>query len=326
MVLDLSKRGMILAAACCISPIFPSSTSASIAYTESSLVGKRLHVPVYEWSNPNHPRRVVILALHGFMLHGGKFDNLARHLADQGAIVFAPDLRGFGRRYVETDKWPDGNQIDHNKSKQDALSLLRELRSEYPVLPIICLGESMGANLSLSVAAERPDLVDGLILSSPCIIKSKTFLRLRLIRDALVSIISPRHQINLTPYAEKFVSEESLNDPLVRRKAGVWEIWRTLRGLKTNLNKASQLDSKIQVLVLRGSDDKLCRYDAVKHLTTRLASSCKILRNITNRGHLLLEDPASVKESEGPIEDWLNGKLCNQHGDGISSATDSSGL
>lgn len=304
---------MVLAAACFIGPVCPSPTWASIAYTESSSVGSRLHIPVYEWSNPNHPKRVVVLALHGFMLHGGKFDNLARRLADHGAVVFAPDLRGFGRRYFEPDKWPGGNQIDHNKSKQDALSLLRELRSEYPMIPIICLGESMGANLSLSAAAERPDLIDGLIMSSPCIIKSKTFLRLRLIRDALVSTMSPNHQINLTPYAEKFMSEKSLNDPLVRRKASAWEILRTLWGLKTSLKRASQLDSKIEVLILRGSNDTLCKYDSVKHLTTRLASTCKVLRNITNQGHLLLEDPASVEASEGPIESWLDGKLCKDH-------------
>lgn len=283
---------------------------AAVEYEETSSLAQELHIPVSEWADQSVSHRVVILALHGFMLHGGKFDNLARHLVAGGAIVVAPDLRGFGRWYFAADKWPGGGRINYKQSQLDALRVLRKLRSAYPRLPIVCLGESMGANLSVSLAAEHPELVNGLILSSPCIIKRRTLLHLRIIGDAVMGVLCPWYQVDLIPYAQKYVSEDSLKDPLVRRQAGAWEVLHTLRGLHTSLDKASLVKSKIQVLVLRGSNDRLCKFDAVAHLTDHLGSSCKVLHCAADQGHLLLEDHDNVTASESLIDDWLGGKLC----------------
>ena len=316
MSLDPSRLVVMAATVFCINTMCCAQTLAAVEYVESSSLSQKLHLPVSEWTDPDASRRVVVLALHGFMLHGGKFDNLARHLVAHGAIVFAPDLRGFGRWYFAADNWPGGSLIDYKQSKKDALALLKEFRSAYPDLPIVCLGESMGANLSVRLGAEHPELVNGLILSSPCVIKRRTLLHFRVIVDAVVGMLCPRHQVNLVPYAEKYISEDSLNDPLVRKQAGAWEILRTLRGLNTSLHKASLVDYKIQVLVLRGSNDKLCKYDAVAHLANRLASSCKVLHCVADQGHLLLEDPESGKESESLIDDWLDGKFCRNRDTG----------
>lgn len=291
-------------------------TAAAVIYESESSLGAELHVPMYRWSDPNTAPRMVVLALHGFMLHGGKFDPLARHLAAGGAIVFAPDLRGFGRWYAVREKWPGGHRVNYKQSQRDVSNLLRQLRSTYPNLPIVCVGESMGANLSVSIAAGHPELVDGLVLSSPCIVKRRTLMHLRIIGDAVMGVLCPWYQVDLIPYAQKYVSEDSLKDPLVRKQAGAWEVLHTLRGLHTSLDKASLVKSKIQVLVLRGSNDRLCKFDAVAHLTNRLGSSCKVLHCSADQGHLLLEDPDNVTASESLIDDWLSGKLCQDRESG----------
>jgi alpha-beta hydrolase superfamily lysophospholipase len=302
---------LVVAILCCLVSLGCGKALAAVEYQESGTLAQDLQIPISEWVDTSVPSRVVILALHGFMLHGGKFDKLAHHLASHGAIVVAPDLRGFGRFYFAADKWAGGSRMNYKQSQLDALALLRKLRSKYPQLPIVCLGESMGANLSVSLAAEHAELVDGLILSSPCAMKRKTMLHLRIIRDAVLGILCPsQYQVDLIPYAQKFVSGETLADPLVRKKAGAWEILRTLRGLNSSLSKASRIKANVQVLVLRGSSDQLCKYDAVAHLANNIASPCKVLHCAADQGHLLLEDPMNVTESESLIDDWLAGKLC----------------
>ena len=47
------------------------------------------------WSNAGDPRAVVLI-VHGLGEHSGRYDHVARRLADAGFEVHAYDQRGFG--------------------------------------------------------------------------------------------------------------------------------------------------------------------------------------------------------------------------------------
>jgi len=55
------------------------------------------------------------------------------------------------------------------KSRGWLLQTMTEIRQEFPNKKIFWLGESLGSNYAIRMAAKHPELVDGLILSAPTI-------------------------------------------------------------------------------------------------------------------------------------------------------------
>jgi lipase len=98
-----------------------------------------------------------LLAIHGLTGHGKRWASLATaHLPD--IAIAAPDLVGHGR-----SSWAAPWTIDANV---DALASLVDAHADGPVLVV---GHSFGGALALNLAAERPDLVDGLVLLDPAV-------------------------------------------------------------------------------------------------------------------------------------------------------------
>lgn len=118
----------------------------------------------------------VILLLHGLMMHGRSFERLAGKLAESGALVVAPDLRGFGRSHYERS---GRERVDHKGSMSDLSLLASRLKDEHPSLPLYCAGESLGLHFARRLAASHPDIIAGLVLASPC-------LRPRMLTTALI--------------------------------------------------------------------------------------------------------------------------------------------
>jgi lipase len=98
-----------------------------------------------------------LLAIHGLTGHGGRWETLAtKYLPD--VAVIAPDLLGHGR-----SSWSAPWTIDANVAE---LAALLDAEADGPVLAV---GHSFGGALALNLAAERPDLVAGLVLLDPAV-------------------------------------------------------------------------------------------------------------------------------------------------------------
>jgi pimeloyl-ACP methyl ester carboxylesterase len=93
-----------------------------------------------------------ILAVHGITANGRCWDTLARHLPD-GRII-APDLRGRGR----SDGMPGPYGLRRHAAD------LAELLDADGGAGRVVIGHSMGAFVVVMLAAQRPDLVDRLVL------------------------------------------------------------------------------------------------------------------------------------------------------------------
>lgn len=105
---------------------------------------------VHRYGPPGAPR---LLALHGLTGHGQRW----RHLAEQhlpGVAVAAPDLIGHGR-----STWSAPWTIDANAAALAALV----------TEPVVVVAHSFGCAVALRLAADRPDLVAGLVLLDPAV-------------------------------------------------------------------------------------------------------------------------------------------------------------
>lgn len=124
--------------------------------------GARL--PLATW-RPEGPPRAVLLALHGFNDHARNFLHLAApHFAWSGLVVYGYDQRGFGGA-PNRGVWPGAETL-----AADAATAARLLRARHPGVPMLLVGESMGAAaLILAATAGAPLPADALVLLSPAI-------------------------------------------------------------------------------------------------------------------------------------------------------------
>ncbi len=283
---------------------------ASVARDEHSALGAELQIPVTVWSDDAVPATAVVVAVHGLVMHGGSFDTLARRLAAQGCLVVAPDMRGHGRWLGGgSGLQPDGNNIDYLKSEGDLAALVVRLKAGHPHLPLFLVGESLGASLSIRVAATRPGSVDGLVLSSPAV-KHRYLPLKRAVMDAR-GILTPHRQIDLTPYIEQCASEDPkiiegmMQDPLVRKHLNSLEVLKTMAMAQSTLKYAKAVEPGVPVLIIQGDADRLLKSNAVVALLGRLRCKDETVRWFHARGHVLLETAFIRADTLETVQGWL---------------------
>ena len=122
--------------------------------------GARL--PYRVW-RPAGAIRAVMLALHGFNDSRDAFTFCAPDYADAGILVIAPDQRGFGAA-PGRGFWPGTDAL-----VDDADTMARLVRAQWPALPLAVLGESMGGAVAMVLATRRAPPVDRYVLSAPAV-------------------------------------------------------------------------------------------------------------------------------------------------------------
>lgn len=275
----------------------------------------QLNMPIYHWAPVGEPKGV-ILALHGLVMHGQTFEQLGKNLADQGFLVYSTDMRGYGRLTKEyphefcSDK--DCKQrVNYTKSAGDLLKLAEKLKKVHSGLPLYMVGESMGADMAIRIASARPDIADGLILSSPAI-RAHHFIDKNTVRLLPIVMTNYKLPLDLNHYIQKYASEdpkvltEMSRDPLLRRRMSTEELVASRRCINETLAFVPKISVKQPVLVLQSKDDKCVRADAVELLLAQLKSEDRQVRWFDERGHILIETAHIRPDTMETIVSWLN--------------------
>lgn len=119
---------------------------------------------VRKWLPPCGIRpRTSVQITHGIAEHSGRYDRLARYLAAEGCVAYALDLRGHGQTAGPAGLGQAGPTAWHDMTA-DIKQLADIARSEYPGLPLVALGHSMGSALTQSHIENHGDLLAGAIL------------------------------------------------------------------------------------------------------------------------------------------------------------------
>lgn len=103
----------------------------------------------------------MVVIVHGYADHVGRYQHVARHLNGDGFSVFGFDLRGMGR-----SGGAPGKIADYTTLVADLRRFVEEICADSD-LPAILLGHSFGGSLAALTALHAPDLVSGIVLSSP---------------------------------------------------------------------------------------------------------------------------------------------------------------
>ena len=106
------------------------------------------------------PARLVVL-VHGYGEHIGRYEHVAAALNARGSAVVGPDHRGHGQSPGEPALVEDFEPI-----VDDLRAVVQEARGE---LPVVMVGHSMGGLIATRYAQRFPEDLAGLVLSGPAI-------------------------------------------------------------------------------------------------------------------------------------------------------------
>ncbi len=119
---------------------------------------------VHCWKGDAAPRAVLVIA-HGMGEHALRYAPLAVRMVEEGFAVFAPDQRGHGQAVSSAEQLGDYGEAGWDGLVADQIDLIKQLRSEYPGLPLLFLGHSMGSFVAQHLITKASELIDGAALS-----------------------------------------------------------------------------------------------------------------------------------------------------------------
>lgn len=288
---------------------------ADVLHTDNGQVSSSLKKPIHEWCDPAVAPKGIVIAVHGLMKHGGTFDTLSRRLVASGFCVVAPDLRGYGHWCADERPRCD-HRISYQKSYEDLVSLTEHMHMKHPNLPIFMIGESLGADMAIRMAAEHPDLVRGLVLSAPAIRHFHSVLPV-MVGDMMLVATKPTRQIDMRPFIATFTSndprvvDESLKDPLSRKTLSFGDLLQSRKMMKSTLKYADHVPAKIPVLIVHGSGDRLIKSSSVIVLMMHLHSTDQTVKWYDQKGHVLLETAFVPEATLEAIDSWLHSHMPN---------------
>ncbi|MFE0388600.1 alpha/beta hydrolase [Streptomyces bungoensis] len=117
---------------------------------------------VREWPHPDP--HCLVLVVHGYGEHAGRYGELAGVLTGYGAAVYGPDHIGHGKSAGERVLVEDFEEVVDDVHRAADLA-----RAAHPGLPLVLVGHSMGGLIAARYAQRHRDELSALILSGPVI-------------------------------------------------------------------------------------------------------------------------------------------------------------
>jgi alpha-beta hydrolase superfamily lysophospholipase len=305
---------LVLLLGACTPRVVPAGpTLGPAALARDALVmpdGARL--PLHAWL-PEGPLHGVLLGLHGFNDAARNFmAEAAPEFTSRGIAVYAYDQRGFGAG-PHPGIWAGGDTL-----AADATEAARLIRARHPGLPLLLMGESMGAAVLL-VAASRPEPppADAYILSAPALWGREGmpgFIRggLWLAARTIPLVGFPGTAGGLAPSDNEAAMRRWGRDPLTIKitrvdaayglvdlmDAAVAALPGCCRGLAGNAGPLAP------TLVLIGAKDRIIPLSAARRVLRTLPPGAARVAFYTEGWHLLLRDNNRTVVAED-IRAWL---------------------
>lgn len=226
--------------------------------------GVRLHRRL--WTSPaenvaegshsaDRSQRSVIVVVHGYGDHSGRYDELAGALVSRGNWVLAYDCRGHGKSGGQR-----GYIRDFRESVNDLQELLQWARDRFPTQRLALLGHSNGGLTALRTVQQGVDGVSAVVLLAPLI---RLPASRKVIPDWLARGLSaalPRlpapngikpQDLTRDPYWQ----DRTAQDPLCLRVATARWYWQATLAGRQALVDAQRV--QLPLLVITGADDNL---------------------------------------------------------------------
>lgn len=252
---------------------------------EEGLVGKRY------WRSwlPAEDLRAVVVVVHGFCEHGGRYTRLAEELRKHGCAVYAIDLRGHGQS--------EGSRIAIRRFEEyldDVEGVIERVRHQHPGQPVFLLGHSMGGAIGLWLAITRRPPLAGLIAAAPAVHVgdrvSPVLRRLASVGSVVVPWLRVIRARGMRISRDPAVVAEFQADPFVfhgrfpvRTGAEILRIGHAIQSAAESLT--------LPTLLLHGTEDRVTDPVGSRMVFDRARSPDKTLRLYPGLYHDLFHEP-----------------------------------
>jgi len=265
--------------------------------------GTRIHVT----SVLPEDTRGVVIVLHGYAEHAGRFEETMQTLATQGFACYAPDHRGHGRTGPLAGFMPDVDTV-----LADVHQLREHATQTHPGCPVFVIGHSMGGLIAIRYLQKYgSEGIAGAIPVSSGVLVPPDIPEFMQSLSAFLGRLTPRLPVQafFAPEKATRVPEEQARlhaDPLIYKgwiRAGTG--WALLRGMRTAMEEMGRITAPL--LIIHGTGDIIVLPEASQRVHAEVSSEDNTLLEPPGVFHDLFHEP------EGPailgdIVEWMNAR------------------
>ncbi|MEP2102210.1 MAG: lysophospholipase [Parasphingorhabdus sp.] len=238
---------------------------------------------------PESAVKAVIILVHGYDEHSGRYGYFAEHCVQHGLAVHTLDHWGHGKSSGDNGFVPDFS-VYH-----DGLdALIDELPEEQKVLPLILVGHSLGGLIGATYLLKKQSRFTAAVLSGPAIKATEEPSSFMKALSKILSKAAPKMGVlaldaNGVSRDPKVVSDY-LADPLV---SGTKISARLAAEMMANMELVQSHAAKITLptLMLHGENDSLTAPEGSVFLNENIGSEEKMLRIYPELFHEIFNEP-----------------------------------
>jgi alpha-beta hydrolase superfamily lysophospholipase len=251
------------------------------------------------------PRAVLLLA-HGAGEHSGRYLHLADFLGAHGIAVLAPDHPGHGKS--------PGRRAHIEAFAQffPALdALCEQAERDYPEVPLILLGHSMGGLIAARYLLERPGRFRAAVLSAPALAPPAPPSAFAIWLNTLLSKLWPT--LGVLQLDAGGISRDPAvvaayrADPLVHTgKFSARLVTELFAAMEEVHRRAVEL--RLPLLLMHGDADSMTAVEGSRSLAREMAAEYASLRIYPGLYHEIFNEPEQ-QQVFADLLDWLQSKL-----------------
>ena len=268
-------------------------------------------VKIFYRHYPADSERARMVIAHGLGEHSGRYGNVVERMLPKGISVWVPDHRGHGQ-----SEGKRGHVLNFDEYLSD-LRLSVDLAGENRPkgMKRFLLGHSMGGLIVLNFSQQFPDLMDGVVASSPALGMAIEIPAVKKALASLMSHIRPGMTMGNELDAGKISHDQKVvrtykSDPLVHDRVSVRFFTEFLAAMETAHAKVSGL--KVPMLLQVAGNDKLVNARSSTQLFENLDLEDKTLHVYEGRYHEIYNEVEDLrKDVFEDLENWLEKRLQN---------------
>jgi alpha-beta hydrolase superfamily lysophospholipase len=266
-------------------------------------------VKIFYRHYPAEPEKARLVIAHGLGEHSGRYANVVERLHPRGISVWLPDHRGHGQ-----SEGKRGHVLNFMQYLTDLKSMI-ELSRDGMAGDCNCflLGHSLGGLIAIYYAQRFPELIDGVVASSPLLGMVIEVPAAKKILGSFMSYLWPSLTMGNELDAGKISHDQDVvsayqNDPLVHERVSTRFFTEMMSAMETVNQQFSSL--KVPILIQAAGDDHLVNARTAGQFFEKLETTDKTLHIYEGLYHEIYNELEAQREKVlVDLTDWLGERI-----------------
>lgn len=285
----------------------PQGSPQEIELVQRSSVWNGYKLAVSTWEPQMAPKALLFIC-HGVGEYLGRYKKLGQYLAQRGILVYGHDHVGHGRS--------EGDRVHietFDTYVLDVVNHIEDMKAQYPGVPSMLLGHSMGGLIAALVAQDKQhhSLLSALILSAPALDTNPAYgsVSALVLQYAIKLVMTcfPQAQLKTIDISDISSIQEEVeeygNDPLVyhggMKAKFLDEFLNAVGQARTNLYQIS-----LPLFLMHGDIDRLIPISASELINKSVCSESKTYEVFVGNCHEILHDKGQDRAAQ-LIAEWI---------------------